>query len=153
MKAKTSASLLFLIVAAVVSGQPLPAEENPITNGGWEGGRYAAHLSREAHSGEHSCEIRWEKQGRGGIASSPLKLRPGTILKVSFWIKAEDAEGGRIFLNCEGSPGDGRNGRDLNGGTHDWMEVVVRCVVPVRHSRADGQTLMIFIYSKARGSV
>lgn len=121
--------------------------------GGWEGGRYSVHRSDQAHSGEYSCEIRCEKQGRGGIASTPFKLYPGTILKVSYWIKAQNADGGRIFLNYEGTPGDGWNKRDLRGGTYDWTKVTVRCVVPVRHSRADGQTLVIFIYSKARGSI
>jgi len=121
--------------------------------GGWEGGQYTADVSDEAHSGKRSCEIRCRKKGRGGIASSPFKLRPGTILKVSFWIKAAGAEAGRVFLNFEGTPGDGWDKLDLPGGTYDWRQVTKRCVVPVRHERADGQTLMIFIYSKAAGSV
>ncbi|HUW57701.1 MAG TPA: glycoside hydrolase domain-containing protein [Planctomycetota bacterium] len=124
-----------------------------VFGGGWDGGRYTVHLSDEAHTGKHAIEIRCGKQGRGGVASSPFKLFPGTILKVSFWIKARDAEGGRIFLNYEGTPGDGWNKLDLDGGTYDWTHVTHRSVVPVRHSRADGQTLMIFVYSKARGSV
>ena len=127
--------------------------EGWLFGGGWEGGRYTVHASGEAHTGRRSCEIRCVKKGRGGIASSPFKLRPGTILKVSFWIKARGAEGGRIFLNYEGTPGDGWDQMDLKGGSYDWTRVTKRCVVPVRHERADGQTIMIFLYSKARGSI
>jgi hypothetical protein len=127
--------------------------EGWLFGGGWEGGRYTVHVSDQAHSGQYSCEIRCEEKGRGGIASRPFRLRPGTILKVSFWIKARDAEGGRIFLNHEGTPGDGWSKMDLPGGTYDWTKVTHRCVVPVRHEQADGQTLTIFIYSKARGSI
>jgi len=132
--------------------KPCPFE-GWLFGGGWEGGRYTVHVSDEAHSGRRCCEIRCEKKGRGGIASSPFTLRPGTILKVSFWIKARGAEGGRIFLNYEGTPGDGWDKLDLPRGTYDWTHVTKRCVVPVRHERADGQTLMIFLYSKARGSI
>jgi hypothetical protein len=121
--------------------------------GGWDGGKYSVHASQQAHGGRHSCEIRCQKKGRGGIASSPFKLRPGTVLKVSFWIKASNAAGGRIFLNFEGTPGDGWDRMDLPAGTYDWTKVTRRCVVPARHERADGQMLMIFIYSKAAGSI
>jgi len=75
--------------------------------GTWDGGQYTVHLSDEARSGRHSIEIRCRRKGRGGIASSPFKLMPGTILKVSFWIKPKDARGGNILLNFEGTPGDG----------------------------------------------
>ncbi len=121
--------------------------------GGWENGRYTVHASSEAHSGKRSCEIRCRKKGRGGIASMPFKLRPGTIVKVEFWLKARDAEGGQVLLNFEGTPGDGWNRLRIPGGTYDWRKVTRRCVVPVRHSRADGQTLLIFIYSKTGGSI
>ena len=69
-----------------------------VFGGGWDGGQYTVHLSDQAHSGEHSIEIRCGKKGRGGIASTPFKLLPGTILKVSFWIKAQDAGSGNILL-------------------------------------------------------
>ena len=121
--------------------------------GGWDGGRYTVHLADDAHTGNHSIEIRCGKVGRGGIASSPFTLSPGTILKVSFWVKAEGAEGGNIVLNYEGTPGDGWDRELIPTGTFDWKKVTKRCVVPVRHSRADGQTLVIFIYSRAPGSV
>lgn len=41
----------------------------------------------------------------------------------------------------------------IPGGTYDWKKITKRCVVPVRHCRADGQTLVIFIYSKTIGSI
>ncbi len=132
------------------------AKQSPLEGwlfgGGWEGGRYTVHVSDQAHTGRRCCEIRCEKKGRGGIASSPFKLRPGTILKVTLWIKARDAAG-RVFLNYEGTPGDGWAGLDLKRGTYDWTKVTKRCVVPVRHARADGQTLMVFLYTKAGGTI
>jgi len=121
--------------------------------GGWEGGRYTVHLSDQAHSGRLALEIRCEKKGRGGVASTPFRLQPGTILQVSFWLKAQGAEGGSIRLNYEGTPGDGWDGLDIPGGTYDWQRVTKRCVVPVRHTQADGQTLVLFIYSKTGGSI
>lgn len=124
-----------------------------VFGGGWDGGRYIAHLSEEAHTGKHSIEIRAEKKGRGGIAATPFRVTPGTILKVSFWIRAKGAEGGNILLNYEGTPGDGWNRALVTGGTFDWRKITQRCVVPVRYSRADGQTIALFIYSKAPGSV
>ncbi len=121
--------------------------------GGWDGGRYTVHDSADAHSGHHALEIRCLQKGRGGIASTPFKLKPGTILQVSFWLKAKGAEGGSILLNYEGTPGDGWNRLEIRGGTFDWKKVTHRCVVPVRHSREDGQTLVLYIYSKASGSI
>jgi len=132
--------------------KPTPAE-GWACGGGWDGGRYTVHLADDAHTGNHAIEIRCAKVGRGGIASSPFTLTPGTILKVSFWVKAEGAQGGTIMLNYEGTPGDGWNRKVIPAGTFDWKKVTKRCVVPVRHSRADGQTLVIFIYSRAPGSV
>jgi len=124
-----------------------------VFGGGWDGGRYTVHLSDEAHTGKHAIEMRAEKKGRGGIAAAPFKVAPGTILKVSFWVKAKGAEGGTIVLNYEGTPGDGWNRKLVTGGTFDWKKITKRCVVPVRHCRADGQTIALFIYSKAPGSV
>ncbi len=121
--------------------------------GRWDGGRYTAHLSSDAHSGNHSIEIRCEQKGRGGIASGPLELLPGTIVKVSFWIKAANARGGDILLNFEGTPGDGWDRLHIAGGTFPWKKVTKRCVVPARGSRENGQTLVIFIYSRATGSI
>ncbi len=121
--------------------------------GGWDNGKYTVHLSTEAHSGKYSCEIRCEKKGRGGIAAAPFKLKPGSILEVSFWVKARGAEGGQILLHYEGTAGDGWNSLKIDGGTYDWKKVSKRCVVPVRHCRADGQTIAMFVYSKTQGSI
>ncbi len=46
--------------------------------GKWEGGDYSIAVSDDAHSGKHSCRITCGKKGRGGIASSPLRLKAGT---------------------------------------------------------------------------
>ncbi len=124
-----------------------------VFGGGWDKGRYTVHLSDQAHSGNHAIEIRCARKGRGGIATTPFKLLPGTILRVSFWIKAKNARGGNILLNYEGTPGDGWNRMIIAGGTYDWKKITQRCVVPVRNCRADGQTLALFIYSKASGSI
>jgi hypothetical protein len=121
--------------------------------GGWETGKYSVNVSQEAHGGKQSCEIRCEKKGRGGIASTPFKLPAGTAIEVSFWAKARGATGGRCFLNFEGTPGDGWDTMDFVGGTYDWRQFRRRCVVPPRGQRADGQTLVVFIYSKAGGSL
>ena len=121
--------------------------------GRWEGGKYEVRLSREAHRGKHSVEIHCLKKGRGGIASRPFTLTPGTILKVSFWLKARGAAGGVVRLNFEGTPGDGWEGMDIPGGDYGWKKITKRCVVPVRHSGPEGQRLVIFIYSKTMGSI
>ena len=127
--------------------------ENWAFGGGWEGGRYTVHASTEAHTGKQSCEIRCEKQGRGGVAAWPFKLKPGSIVKVTFWVKTKDATGGRLVLNFEGTPGDGWDRMDVPGGTYDWTAFTRRCVVPVRQSRADGQTIALFLYTKVGGTV
>ena len=120
--------------------------------GRWEGGDYAVAVSDDAHSGQRSCQITCNRKGRGGIASSPFALRPGTVIRISFWMKAKDAVGGRIFLNFEGSPGDGWDSKDLPTGTFDWTRFTKRAVVPAPKSGGD-QTLAVFLYSKAEGSV
>ncbi len=124
-----------------------------VFGGRWDGGQYTVHLSDQAHRGRHSIEIRCARKGRGGIASTPFKAMPGTILKVSFWIKALGASGGNVRLNYEGTPGDGWDGLNIPGGTYDWKQITKRCVVPARRVRADGQTLVVFIYSKTTGSI
>ena len=84
----------------------------------WEQGEYLVAVSGDAHSGKHSCQITCRKKGRGGIASSPIQLKAGTIIQVSFWAKAQEAMGGRIFLNLGGTPGDGWTHKDLRTGTY-----------------------------------
>ena len=120
--------------------------------GKWERGEYAVQVSDEAHTGKHSCQIACKTRGRGGIGSSPFKLKPGTIIKVSFWMKAKDATGGRIKLNFEGTPGDGWAGKELKTGTFDWTKFTKRAIVPGGKSGGE-QTIVVFLYSMAEGSV
>lgn len=120
--------------------------------GKWEKGDYKVTESNEAHSGGQSCQITCIKKGRGGIACSPVKLKAGEVINVSFWMKAKDANGGRIFLNFEGSPGDGWASKDLKTGTFDWTRFSQRAIV--KGGKLGGeQTIVVFIYSTCEGSV
>lgn len=119
--------------------------------GRWENGQYTVATSPEAHSGKQSCCITCVKKGRGGIACSPVKAKPGQVITVSFWMKAKDASGGRVFVNFEGSPGDGWASRDLKTGTFEWAKFSHRAVVP--GNGGGEQTIAIFLYSTCDGSV
>ena len=127
--------------------------ESWVFGGHWDGGDYVVAASTESHSGKQSCEIRCVKKGRGGVAAAPFTMKVGSIVQVSFWIKAKDAIGGRVFLNYEGSPGDGWSGCELKEGTYDWTHVTHRAVVPARGEKAGDQVISVFFYSKANGSV
>jgi len=120
--------------------------------GKWDKGDYSVAVSNDAHSGKQSCQITCVKKGRGGIACSPVKAKPGEGIMVSFWMKAQDATGGRIFLNFEGSPGDGWTSKDLKTGTFDWTRFSHRAVVPEAKSGGE-QTIVVFVYSTGAGSV
>ncbi len=119
--------------------------------GRWERGDYAVEVSDVAHTGKRSCQIVCRKRGRGGVASSPFRLRAGTRIEVSCWLKAADALSGRVFLNFEGSPGDGWSSRDLKTGTYDWTKFTASAVVPGKAGTE--QTLLVFLYSTCEGSV
>ena len=120
--------------------------------GRWEHGDYSVQVSDEAHSGKRACQIVCNKRGRGGIASSPFKLKAGTILRVSFWLKAKDAGGGRVFVNFEGTPGDGWASKDLRTGSYDWTRFSTRAVVPA-HKTGGEQTLVVFLYTTCEGAL
>ena len=120
--------------------------------GKWEGGDYVVEASDQAHSGKQSSRITCIRKGRGGIACAPIRVRSGTILKVSFWMKAQDAIGGRVRLNFEGTPGDGWAGKDLRTGTYDWTQFSQRATVPGGETGGE-QTVVIFIYTQAEGSI
>ena len=120
--------------------------------GAWEGGSYSVAVSDQAHAGRRSCQITCRKRGRGGIASSPVTLKAGTIIEVSLWVKAKDATGGRIFLNFEGTPGDGWDSKDLKTGTYDWTKFTRRTVV-AGGQRGGPQTIVFFLYSTCEGSL
>jgi len=120
--------------------------------GKWEKGDYTIAVSGEAHGGLHSCRIDCRTRGRGGIASSPVKLMAGDGIRVSFWMKAQAANGGRIFLNFEGSPGDGWASKELKTGTFGWTQFLQQVVVPTPKA-GSAQTVVVFLYTTCEGSV
>jgi hypothetical protein len=120
--------------------------------GRWDHGDYSVAVSDDAHTGKHSCQITCRKKGRGGIACAPMTLKAGTIVQVSLWVKAKDAIGGRVFLNFEGTPGDGWTSKDLATGTYDWTRFRKRAVVPGGKNGGE-QTIVVFLYSKCEGSI
>ncbi len=143
--------------------QPLPPKireyyagsaDSPFQNwsfgGRWERGDYSVALSTEAHTGRQSCQITCNRKGRGGIAAAPVMLASGTPIRVSLWVKAKDAVGGRIFLNFEGSGGDGWDSKDLRTGTFDWTRFTKRATVP---GKAGEQAVVVFLYTTCEGSV
>ena len=64
----------------------------------------------------------------------------------------EDAAGGRVFLNFEGSPGDGWATKDLPTGTYDWTRFRKRAVVPGGKAGRD-QTIVVFLYTTCEGAI
>ena len=120
--------------------------------GRWEHGDYSIAISDQAHAGQRSCQITCRKRGRGGIASSPLQFKAGAMIQVSCWLKAKDASGGRVFLNFEGSPGDGWASKDLKIGTYEWTRFIQRATVPGGNT-SEPQTIVVFLYSTCEGSI
>ncbi len=120
--------------------------------GRWEKGDYAVAVSDQAHTGQRSCQINCIKRGRGGIATSPMQLAAGTTIQVSFWLKAAEAGGGRVFLNFEGTPGDGWSSKELPTGTYDWRHFTARAVVPANKTEGP-QTIVVFLYTTSAGSL
>lgn len=117
--------------------------------GRWERGDYAVAVSDVSHGGQRACQMTCRRKGRGGIASAPLTLPAGTTIEISGWTKGDGAAGGRVFLNLEGTPGDGWDSRDLKTGTYDWNRFVKRATVP-----GEGQqTVIVFLYTTCEGSV
>jgi hypothetical protein len=132
------------------------AADAPFANwafgGRWERGDYSIASSDQAHTGQRSCQITCLKKGRGGIACPPMQLKPGDAIQVSCWLKAREASGGRVFLNFEGTPGDGWTSKDLKTGTYDWTRFTKRAVVPA--SKAGGpQTIVVFLYTTCEGAI
>jgi hypothetical protein len=120
--------------------------------GRFERGEYSVAVSDQGRTGLRSCEITCLKKGRGAIASSPLRLDAGAVVEVSFWIKAREAGGGRIFLNFEGTPGDGWASKDLKTGSYDWTRFTQRAVVPPGQTSGP-QTVVVFLYTSCDGSI
>jgi len=120
--------------------------------GKWEQGDYSVAVSGEAHLGKRSARIDCVKRGRGGLAASPVRVRKGQVLQVSLWLKARDAGGGRIFMNFEGTPGDGWASKDLQIGTYDWTKFTKRVVVPGSEGPSEN-TIAVFLYTTCDGTI
>ncbi len=120
--------------------------------GGFEHGDYSIAVSDEAHGGRQSCQITCLKKGRAGIASSPVKLSVGTLVEASCWLKATEVNGGRVFLNFEGTPGDGWSSKDLKTGSYGWTRFTHRAVVPAGKTPGP-QTITVHLYTSCEGSV
>jgi hypothetical protein len=74
--------------------------------GRWENGNYTLE-SAPGHTGKHGAKMSCVTPGRGGISQKLEGAKPGDKLKITFWAKADKAVGGRLFLNLEGTPGEG----------------------------------------------
>ncbi|MCX7049124.1 MAG: DUF4091 domain-containing protein [Candidatus Sumerlaeota bacterium] len=137
---------------AFYDGTGESAFQDWVFGGRWEGGSYSNSVSGEARSGLRSCQITCQRKGRGGIGSVPLKFKAGASIQVSVWVKAAEANGGRVFLNLEGTPGDGWSHKELKTGTYDWTKFTHRAVVPEGKTGAE-QTIVFFLYSTCEGSI
>jgi len=118
--------------------------------GRWEKGNYTLE-SAPGHTGKYAARISCVKPGRGGISQRLADCKPGDKLKITFWAKADKAVGGRIFLNLEGTPGDGWASMDIKPGTYDWQEFTK--VVTCPSSTAADYHITIFFYNKTQGDV
>jgi hypothetical protein len=118
--------------------------------GRWEKGNYTLEAA-EGRTGKRSAQMCCVKPGRGGISQRLEGCKPGDKLQITFWVKATNAVGGRLFLNLEGTPGDGWATMDLKPGTYDWREFTK--VVTCPPSTASGYHIAIFFYNKTQGDV
>lgn len=162
------AALLFLFLGLVCSceaGERALNTSFEITNGppnapftgwgfygGFEHGQYSITVSDTAHGGRSSCQITCLKKGRAGLASPQFTLAAGTVIEASCWIKAGEASGGRIFLNFEGTPGDGWASKDLKTGSYDWTHFSCQATVPPG-STGDPQGIIIELYTSCEGII
>lgn len=118
--------------------------------GRWENGNYTLE-SPPGHTGKHGARMSCVSPGRGGISQKLEGCKPGDKLKITFWAKADKAAGGRLFLNLEGTPGDGWASMDIKPGTYDWQEFTK--VVTCPPSATPGYHITIFFYNKTQGDV
>ena len=118
--------------------------------GRWENGNYTLE-SAPGHTGKYAARMSCVTPGRGGISQKLEGCKPGDKLKVTFWAKADKAVGGRLFLNLEGTPGDGWASMDIKPGTYDWQEFTK--VVTCPPSTAPDYQIVIFFYNKTQGDV
>ena len=118
--------------------------------GRWENGNYTLE-SAPGHTGKCAARMSCVTPGRGGMSQKLEGCKPGDKLKVTFWAKADKAVGGRLFLNLEGTPGDGWASMDIKPGTYDWQEFTK--VVTCPPSSAPDYQIVIFFYNKTQGDV
>lgn len=118
--------------------------------GRWENGSYTLE-SAPGHTGKYSAKMSCVTPGRGGISQKLQGVKPGDKLQITFWAKADKAVGGRLFLNLEGTPGDGWASMDIKPGTYDWQEFTK--VVTCPPSAAPDYNIVIFFYNKTQGDV
>ena len=118
--------------------------------GRWENGNYTLE-SAPGHTGRYAARMSCVTPGRGGMSQKLDGCKPGDRLKVIFWAKADKAAGGRLFLNLEGTPGDGWASMDIKPGTYDWQEFTK--VVTCPPSAAPDYNIVIFFYNKTQGDV
>ncbi len=118
--------------------------------GRWEKGDYTLE-SAPGHTGKYSAKMSCVTPGRGGISQQLEGCKPGGKLQITFWAKADKAVGGRLFLNLEGTPGDGWASMDIKPGTYDWQEFTKVVTCPA--STAPDYKIVIFFYNKTQGDV
>ena len=118
--------------------------------GRWENGNYTLE-SAPGHAGKYAARMSCVTPGRGGISQQLQGVKPGDKLQITFWAKADKAAGGRLFLNLEGTPGDGWASMDIKPGTYDWQEFTK--VVTCPPSTAPDYKIVIFFYNKSQGDV
>jgi hypothetical protein len=118
--------------------------------GGWEKGNYTLE-SVPGRTGKYAAQISCVKPGRGGISQKLEGCKPGDRIRITFWVKADKAVGGRVFLNLEGTPGDGWTSMDLKPGTYDWREFTKVATCPP--SDEPNYRIVVFFYNKSQGDV
>lgn len=118
--------------------------------GRWENGNYTLEAV-PGRTGKYAARMSCVTPGRGGISQALKGCKPGDKLKITFWVKADNAVGGRVFLNLEGTPGDGWASMDLKPGTYDWTESTKVVTCPA--SNATDYRIVIFFYNKTQGDV
>jgi len=126
--------------------------------GQWENGMYTIAVSK-GHSGKYCAKISCDTKGRGGLyyvdEKNEMGINPGDKIKLTVWAKAKDANDGRLFVNMEGTPGDGWATMDLKQGTYDWTKFEKEMQVPYAKPKKEGGVfhINIYIYNKSSGEL
>ena len=127
-------------------------------SGFFDGGEYDIKLGK-GHTGRVAARLVCRRRGRGGICTEEIKVKPGTTLRFSVFVKAKGASG-ECFVNFEGDPGDGWAAIPLpRKPDYDWTEVKGTVRVPKprgkRHQPDEEGNIriLVFIYTKAYGEL